>query len=185
MQEDKIELWTIHPKGFSITEGCVDHAKSRYYQETPGVKEAYHELWDRLSIESGQVVWCWCCTHENDIPPITGVKKIKWELCVPVSEVLQFIDDIVWNRILGIKCCVRSDMKYKWRKEALAKYPHNSVDSKAYEKQCCENFWKRKPESGSWWNELFVDDPGEAVSALVKHPVPTQWVLSKCNHWLQ
>ena len=182
MQEDKIELWTIHPEGFSITEGCVDHAKSRYYQETPCVKEAYHELWDRLSIESGQVVWCY--TRENDIL-ITGVKIIKWKLCVPVSEVLRFIDGIVWNRILGIKCFVRSDMKYKWRKEAISKYRNNSVDSKAYEKQCCENFWKREPESGSWWNELFVDDQGEAVSALVKHPVPTQWVLSKCNHWLQ
>ena len=68
---EETNLWTIHPKDFLITEGYVDHAKSQYYQES-GVKQAYHKLWDYLSIQSGQVVWCY--TYEYNIAK-TGIKK--------------------------------------------------------------------------------------------------------------
>jgi hypothetical protein len=176
MRKDKIQLWTVHPHDFSIIEGRVEHSRSTYYLNTPGVKKAYHELWHLLHIQDGQVIWCYTV---EDYIAVTGEERIKWELCVPSSAVIRFIDDIVWNRILGIECNVRSDMRRKWRKEALAKYPNNSIASKTYEKQCLKNFWQQKPKSGSWWHELFVDDPEEAVSALIKHPVPIEWVAQK------
>jgi hypothetical protein len=176
MLGSQIQLWTIHRPEFSIIEGCIDHSKSEYYQSTPGVRSAYAELWQRLKLRDGQVLWCY--TQDVGIP-VTSTEKIKWELCVPGSEVITFIDDIVWNRILGIKCRVRSDLFWQWRKESQSKYPYDPEAARAYEKDCFNNFWNEEPKSGSWWDELFVGDPGEYVSALIKHPVPTQWVSKR------
>jgi hypothetical protein len=175
MHEDHLRLWTVHSPSFSLTEGCVDHSKSEYYnnRNTPGVKDAYHELWHRLQIPEGQVVWCY--TNEDDIAK-TGVEKVKWELYVPGPEIIRFIDDLVWNRILGIKCSVRGDIRRQWRREALKKFPNDPEASEVYEKRCFENFWSQEPKSGNWWNELFTENVGSGVSALIGHPIPIKWI---------
>lgn len=171
-----MNLWTVHPPEFLITEGYVDHSQSEYYKNTPGVKEAYQELWDHLDAHDGQLVWCY--THEEDIR-ITGVEKTKWTLSVPEPSVLRLIDDLVWNRILGIECNVRSDMRRQWREEALEKYPDDARASRAHEQECLEAFWRQEPKGSGWWDELFADQPGECVSALVGHPVPVEWVVER------
>lgn len=171
-----VNLWTIHPPDFLLTVGRVDHSKSEYYRNTPGVREAYPKLWDRLNVHDGQLVWC--DTHEEDIPA-TGIEKTKSTLCVPGPSVLCLMDDLVWNRILGKTCAVRSDMICSWRKEALKKHPSDPKASRAYEQQCFEAYWNQQPKGSSWWDELFVNSPGEAVSAIITHPVPCEWVVQK------
>ncbi len=191
MPEKRINLWTIHSDDFSISEGCVDHSKSIYYKKTKGVKDAYPELWKRLSkevsnkekskaIEEGQIIWCF--TSKDEICR-TGIRKIKWDLFVPESEVT-FMDSLVWNRILGIRCGVGSEMSNKWKDGGLEKYPYDIKKARYYEKKCCDKFWSQKPASGSWWDELFVDDKQENAScALISHPVPDSWILEKCE-WM-
>ena len=167
----------VHPPGFSLTEGCVDHSKSEYYRNTDGVKEAYHELWRRLQIPDGQVVWCY--TNDGGIEK-TSVKKVKWELYDPDLKIIRFIDDLVWNRILGIKCGVRNGMGggigRQWHEDALKKFLNDPEASEAYERTCFENFWSQESKSGNWWNELFTENAGIGVSALIRHPVPCKWI---------
>jgi len=184
-----INLWTIHSEDFLISEGRVDHSKSIYCKEIKGVKDAYPELWKCLSkkvsnkekakaIEEGQIIWCF--TSKDEICR-TGTRKIKWDLSVPESEVI-FVNSFVWNRILGIRCGVGNEMRLNWQKEGIEKHPYNAKKAHDYEKECYDKFWSRKPASGSWWDELFVDDKQEnAGHALISHPVPDSWILGKCE----
>ncbi len=176
MREYQLRLWTVHPvhpPGFSLAEGRVDHSKSKYYRKTDGVKGAYHELWRRLQIPDGQVVWCY--TDKDDIAK-TGVEQVKWDLYVPVPKIIRFIDDLVWNRILGRKCPVRHGTRRQWHEDALEKFPNDPKASKAYEARCFDGFWSQEPKSGNWWNELFAENAGNRVSALIRHPVPSKWI---------
>jgi hypothetical protein len=172
-----INLWTLHTPDFSIKEGRVDHSRSKYYRDTPGVKEAYPELWRRINIPDGQIIWCYLDKTEI---PITGTEKVLWEICLPESEVIQFVDDMVWNRILERKCAPPQGLRNQWRDESQKEYPNNTEAAKNYEKKCQDDYWNQKPKSNSWWDELFVET-GEStsVSALIRHPVRKDWLKSK------
>ncbi len=180
MHKDKLRLWTVQSPCFSLTERCVDHSKSKYYRNTPGVKDAYPELWCRLQIPDGQVVWC--CTDERDVVRTTE-KMIEWELYVPGQEIICFIDDLVWNRILGSKCAVRREMYDQWHKEASEKFPNDLEASEAYKTKCYEDFWRQEPKSGNWWDELFTESAGNRVSALIRHPIPCKEWIHKRTCW--
>ncbi len=171
-----INLWTLHTPDFSLTEGRVDHCKSEYYQNTAGVKQAYPELWRRINIPDGQIIWCYL--DKTEIPK-TGVKKILWELRLPESEV-KFVDDMVWNRILGIKCGPPQGLRNQWKEESLKKYPNNIAAAKNYEKRCQDDYWNQKPKSNSWWDELFVKrGESTSMSALIRHPTRKDWLKPK------
>jgi len=170
MCDEMITLWTVHSPDFDIRAGKVDHSKSEYYLNTPGVKEVYHELWRRLNTPKGQIIWCY--TEYSDIAK-TGIKKVMWELQIPLENVVCFIDDLVWNRILGIRCNVGRTLRRKWQNEAIEKCPS---DSHFYFKKCEEDFWNRKPKTGSWWDELFIQDTGENASAIICHSIPEKFI---------
>ncbi len=167
------KLWTLHTSDFSLTKGRVDHNKSVYYRETPGVKKAYPELWRRQQILDGQVVWCY--TDESKIAK-HGIGKVKWELCVPDSEIICFIDDLVWNRILEIECAAPYELRRKWRSEALEKFPDDLTAANTYEESCRRSFWDQEPKNGCWWDELFTKNTGNGATALVRHPIPSEWI---------
>ena len=168
-----MDLWTLHTPGFNLTSGKVDHSKSEYYRTVPGVKEAYAELWQRLKTPGGQILWC--DTDNTDIAK-TGTEMIMWELEVLHDNIICLLDGLVWNRILGIQCRVGNTMLRQWKREAIEKCPENSH---AYVDQCEKDFWARKPKTGSWWDELLVDKPGECIDAIIQHPVPDSFVKDK------
>jgi len=170
MCDEIITLWTIHSLDYDLTSGRVDHSKSEYYLSVSGVKEAYHELWRRLNIPEGQIIWCYT---KNDEMTKTGEEKIMWKLQVPREKVICCIDSIVWNRILGKKCRVGNTLLRQWKKEAIKKYPE---DPHSYVDRCFEDFWDQKPNTGSWWDELFVQNTGECIDAIIHHPVPDKFV---------
>lgn len=185
MPNRDINLWTLHTPDFSLTEGRVDHSKSEYYQNTTGVKQAYPELWRRINIPEGQIIWCYL--DKTEIAK-TGIEKILWEICLPEtevirlpeSEVVQFVDDMVWNRILEIKCEPPQGLCNQWKDESLKKYPNNIAAAKNYEKRCQDDYWNQKPKSNSWWDELFVKIGGStSISALIRHPVRKDWIKNK------
>ncbi len=173
MFEEKISLWTIHSPDFDLSSGLVDHSKSEYYLTVPGVRQAYHELWRRLNTPKGQIIWCYT---ENDNITKSGTEKILWELQIPHKKVLCFLDSLIWNRILGIRCGVGNTLRRKWMKEANEKCPD---DSHSYFEKCVEDFWGQKPKTGSWWDELFVQRTGECVDAIIHHPVPEYFIKKR------
>jgi hypothetical protein len=178
MPNGYINLWTIHSPNFSITDGRVDHSKSEYYQNTQGVKQAYPKLWQRINIVDGQILWCF--PDKNDIRK-TGEKMVLWELYLPRSEVIQFVDDMVWNRILGIECDVPMSLRCQWCDKSLKKFPNNQKTAKEYEHKCYQEYWMQKPKAGSWWDELFVSSISGSISTsvLIRHPVQSAWVKDK------
>ena len=173
MCDEIVTLWTIHSPDFDLTSGRVDHSKSKYYLSVSGAKEAYHELWRRLNTPEGQIIWCY--TVGDDIAK-TGLERIKWELQMPRKKVICFLDSLVWNRILGIKCRVGNNMRRQWIRKAINKFPYDSDARDAYVDQCYEDFWNQQPKTGSWWDELFVQNAGECVDAIIHHPVPDNFV---------
>ncbi|MCD4832118.1 MAG: hypothetical protein K8R02_10015 [Anaerohalosphaeraceae bacterium] len=168
---DQIKLYTIHSQDFSLTDRPVDHNKSRYYRETAGVPEAYHKLWHKLGIIDGQIVWCHTC-EDNIVRE--GDSIVKYELCVPKSKIICFIDDIVWNRILGIG----GIFSEKMRNECFQEWKNNpsGLNLRDYQKKYEENFWKQEPKSGDWWDELFVSEVAGSM-AIIEHPIPCEWIM--------
>ena len=170
MCEEIVDLWTIHSPDFDLTAGKVDHSKSKYYLSVSGVKEAYHELWRRLNTPEGQIIWCY--TERDDIVR-TGEEKIRYEMKIPHENVICFLDSLVWNRILGIKCGVGNKMRRQWKEEGIEKCPN---DYHSYIEKRYEEFWNQKPKTGSWWDELFVQNIGECIDAIIHHPVHENFV---------
>ncbi len=170
-----MRLWSIHTPDFSLTAGKVDHSKSNYYDSVPKLRESYHKLWNLIQIPDGQIIWCYT---QNDRLEKKKDEKILWPLDVPEDGIICFVDDLVWNRLLGIECAVGKGKHRQWDAEALRKFAGQSDAMREYQEQCRKDFWAQKPKSGDWWDELFVEEPGECISAIIRHPVPVEWVDS-------
>ena len=171
-----MRLWSIHAPGFSLTAGKVEHSKSEYYyDDNSKLRESYHKLWERIQIPDGQIIWCY--TQKDGIPK-TGVEMRLWKLEVPNDDIIRFVDDLVWNRTFDNECGVGTQMRRQWRIEAIALFPNQLVAREEYQEQCRKDFWAQKSKSGDWWDELFVEEPGECISAIIRHPVPIEWVDS-------
>lgn len=170
-----MKLWTIHDTyDFKLSEGHVDHSKSDYYNNTLGVKEAYHKLWTLIKVPDGQIIWCY--TRKEDIIK-TGSPTIMWSLEVPEYSVITYIDDIMWNRILGIQCCLTPSYKCNIRAEAENKFPNDPCKQRILEKELEKEFWENKPPAEELWGKLLLDNAVDSLSALIKHPIPDDWII--------
>lgn len=177
-----MKLWAIHNKNddtndFKLSEGRVDHSKSDYYNDkhgvTPGVKEAYHRLWSLIKVPDGQIIWC--CTREKDFVK-TSTPKIKWTLDVPECSIITYIDYIVWNRILDIRVPLPTSYKRDIKAKAGAN-PNDGPKRYALEKKLEKEFWENKPPVEELWEKLLIDKAGDCSNALIKHPIPTNWII--------
>jgi len=130
----------------------VDHLQSKFFQNTSGCKEAYQRLWHEIGQLDGQVIWC--STTKEGIPR-TGILKMLWCLDVAESTIICRIDDVAWNKILGVPSIA---------------LPRHLKDK-----------WNRHPLDGDWWNELisYETQVGHLWSALIRHPVSPTEVLKK------
>jgi hypothetical protein len=170
-----MKLWTIHDTyDFKLSKGHVDHSKSDYYNNTPGVKEAYYKLWPLIQVPDGQIIWCY--TRKEDIRK-TGTPKIKYTLKVPEDSVITYIDDIMWNYILGIRVNLTQSYKRKIRAEAGNKFPNNPCKRKTFEKELENKFWENKPPARELWEKLRLDKAVDGSPALIKHPIPYDWII--------
>ncbi len=169
-----MKLWTWHRPDFSLLHGCVDHRRSEYWQTVPGVPAAYDELACRL--ETDQVVWCYTIPNQRIVLP--HHTEVEWILEVPCEAILKFVDGIVWNRILGIRCALPNAMRYAWKDQALRRYPYDVRRRHSAEEELEELFWAQPPQNGSWWDNLLVEGRSEeCIRALVPHPCRLEWVL--------
>lgn len=172
--DDTMKLWTWHTPDFFLLKGRVDHNRSEYYQTVEGVPDAYSKLFELIG--TSQFVWCYTVPDQRIVLPChTQVERI---LDVPRESILRFVDGIVWNRILGIRCELPSEIWHTWRDEALHRFPEDRAARKRFRDEQEEVFWAQQPPGESWWDTLFTPNgPGENVSALVRHPVPKAWVV--------
>lgn len=172
-----MELWTIHDTDdFKLSEGHVDHSKSDYYNNTPGVKEACHKLWPLIKVPDGQIIWCY--TRKEDIPR-TGTPKIMWSLAVPEDSVITYIDDIMWNCILEIRVNLTQSYRRPIRAKAGNKFPNDPYKRKNLEKELENKFWENKPPAEELWEKLLLDKAVDGSPALIKHPIPDDWIIKR------
>ncbi len=170
-----MRLWTIHKRnGFSLSEGSVDHSKSDYYRKTRGIKEAYQQLWPHIGVPNGQVIWCY--TQEGDIPR-TNTLKTKWSLQVPENGVIKYVDDIMWNCILGIRVHMTPCYRRVLRAIAGIQFPYNGHKRRAFEKELEKEFWQKKHAPAELWDKLLLDEAIPGSSALIRHPIPREWII--------
>ncbi len=170
-----MKLWTIHDTyDFKLSEGHVDHSKSDYYNNTLGVKEAYPQLWSLIGIPDGQIIWCY--TRKEDIC-ITSEPIIMYTLEVPEDSVITYIDDIMWNCILGKRPRLTLSYRRPIEAEAGKKFPKDPYKRRNLEKELVNEFWENKPPAGELWEKLRLDKAVDSSSALIKHPIPDDWII--------
>jgi len=172
---DSVRLWTSQPAGFSIVTGTLDPKRSRYNCDTvPNYLVRRGELAHRLGTD--RFLWCSTVRPVRYVQPVDP--EVEWELEVPTAQILKFMDDIVWNRILGLTCDVPERRK-AWKKNAWDRF-HDDAD--AYDRYMAEQreaFWNQAPPGGSWWNALFVEPQvGETITALIPFPVHKEWIIA-------
>ncbi len=177
-----MRLWTWQTRDFDLTntKEKVDHTKSKYYGTGNGIPEAYEELHRRLGRD--QLIWCYLHREDHSETPITCEIEREWELEAPEDEDhVLFIDDLVWNKILGGPCAFPTHLQSWLYDEALKKNPRDSCQQKQFEQQIEDELWEPEP-SEVLWDKLILATLSEAVvpgwaSALVRHPIPCTWVI--------
>lgn len=170
-----MRLWTWHKQDFSLIKGKVYHVKSDYHKTVQDIVAAYRKLHHRIGTD--QVIWCFL--RREDHVEIAGAPEIEWELEVPDNCILCFVDNIVWNKILCIRCTVPSAIRHQWFAEALRREPGDIDKRHQIEQQLKDEFWKQEsPEV--LWDKLILSKPSEATvsaCAVLRHPVPREWVV--------
>lgn len=170
-----MRLWTWHSPNFSLINGSVDWNKSEYYQQDAGLRAAYLELRCRLSTD--QLIWCYT-NREDRLAHDDG--RVEWTLDVPKESIIAFVDNYVWNRLLGkTRVTVSDHIRLKWKNEALSTYPHLPKKRHEFVEQKYVEFWSRPAPTEGWWQSLFVEPArienlkveSLGVCALVRHPV--------------
>ena len=177
----KLKLWTIHDTNddtndFKLSEGRVDHSKSYYYNKTRDIKKAYHQLWPLIKVPDGQIIWCY--TREKDCAK-TSTPKIRWALKVPECSIITYIDEIMWNCILDIRVSLNSSYKRDIKAKANDEFPNDGNKRYALEKKLEKEFWENKPPVEELWEKLLLDKAVDGSQALIKHPIPDDWIIEK------
>jgi len=147
---------------------------SPYAETVPGILEAYQRVWERVGTDP--IIWCWTKTegHLN-----VNSNEVRWELDVPNTDILALVDDYVWNRILKINCHPPRRLYYEWREKSLELFPHDASARERFLDDQHRLYFAEEPPTGDWWNHVFVDcTDGDSTSAIIRHPVKPEWVLS-------
>lgn len=169
-----MKLWTWQTPDFRLFDGRVDHNRSYYYQTVEGVPSAYKKLAELIG--TNQLIWCYTVPDQRIVLPChTEVELI---LDVPRESILAFVDEVVWNRILGIRCELPSGVWRPWRDDGRRSFPGNVAAQNHHEAKQRGAYWTQPPPGENWWDSLFAGDRAEeCVSALVPHPVAKEWVV--------
>lgn len=172
-----MKLWTIHnTEDFSLCSGHVDHSKSDYYNNKRGVKEAYQKLWPLIKVPDGQIIWCYTCKEDTKTP----TPKIQWSLEVPRGSIITYIDDIMWNCILGIKVKLTPRYMRNIRAAACSRFPYDGQKRRSYEEELENDFWNNVPSQQELWSKLLIDEAIDGSPVILKHPIREEWITDKC-----
>lgn len=164
-----MKLWTEHTPGFSITSGEVDWSRSEYYNETTGIKEAYHRLAEWL--QTRQYIWCYVIEPKRCLDG-----REMWPLDVPQDNFFKIVDSYVWNKVIGNDKEVGPPIRliHTWKAEACRELVNVNDYLTA---KTLEYHSQGEPPEG-WRDVLFVEDinPLDERTVLLRHPVSEQFV---------
>ena len=162
----KVLLWSWQTRGFSITEGIVDHSLSEFNQTHYGYRKSCKELVERLG--TNQFIWCYTQDEE------TWKNRVKWELEVPKNRVL-FICSITWHWILNRNAeqsigCIPPEKLFNLALQFNPGLSRNEFQNRFHDA------WRNKTTE-ELWDALFVDKVyGTCTHALLRYPVQERWV---------
>jgi hypothetical protein len=165
-----MRLWTFQSNDFSLTSGEIDVTRSPYYESVPNLVQAYDGLAKWLGLPKYEVVWC----HVRDDFTLEHWEGYKlWELEVSDDQILAIVDSFIWCRIID-KPSIPSSLRAQWRRDA----PHDHTRGNYLDRKSTE-YYAQSPPAGGWWSQLSSDVSAEAPSALLKHPIPEDWIINK------
>ena len=100
---------------------------------------------------------------------------------VPNSEILSFIHNFNWNRLIGREstCSLPEDIRSEFKHEALRLFPSNDTQRDDHFCKLEKEFRTKIPSSGTWWDHLIFNKIiNENFSAIIKHPISTSWIIN-------
>jgi hypothetical protein len=167
---DSVRLWTLQGPDHLLCSGRIDHARSRYKDQH--ITAASRKL--LAILDEDQIIWCY--TQCPRIPK-TSIQWVRWELSVPLSAILRFIDGYMWNRLSKQTSGV--PVPARFRSQWMQNVPADTQNSDACEAEMKEEFWKQPESEDERWKGLFVpsSDGREGVDALLRHPIDPRWVI--------
>ncbi len=174
-----MRLWTLQGKGFYIESIPVDHTKSDYYNDVenlPCVQVAYHRL--SIDLKTDKFLWCFPSKnfhHESE--------KVLYELEVPEEDILAYICECVWHKII-------SDCSTFYNRDCQSHWPEHS---KEYIKQQNKKCFSKESED-QMWDRLYWPRPtiipcpagirmqpqqkNRMCSVLIKSPIEKGWKIN-------
>ena len=175
-----MRLWTFQGKGFDIESIPVDHTKSDYYnnvEDLPNVQVAYQRLFRDLKTDK----FLWCSPLKRFS---RESEKVLYELEVPEEEILAYICECVWHKI--ITDCGKfpnRDCQIRWRRQKRGKEYEEQQTKKCYSKESEDQLWDRllwpQPTKTPCpaGIKLQPQQKNEMCSALIKSPIEKGWII--------
>lgn len=159
-------LWSWQTRGFSLTEGSVDHRLSEFDKTHDGYRNSCKQLLELLGTDQ----FIWCDTEDAR----TWNHRVKWELEVPKGHVV-LICSIAWHWIMARNAedsvgCVPPEKFFN-----LARKLDPCLSRDEFQQRFHDG-WKSKTTE-ELWAALFVNTVQSACThALVPYTVKAEWV---------
>jgi hypothetical protein len=100
-----MKLWTYHPSDFPVDEAkYVDWTRGYWWNQNddPHLRERYRVVLPEFQKLVGEKQFIWCCTTAvNNLNTMNfSADCIEWEIVVPLTSVLRFYDNEIWEGIV-------------------------------------------------------------------------------------
>lgn len=168
-KDSVVPLWTWQGIGFDITAGQISHEHYSAHYKIAGISAAYERLWERVHTRA--IVWC--CTVDGTYINAMADRK-QWCLAVPVSQILCYIDEHVWDRIHKGSTSLTDAERTEFYDRG---FRNNPRDPEAL----CDQETRRLNQPASveqLWERLFVGRRADScTSALLRHPIDRAFVV--------
>lgn len=153
-----------------MTSGRINPLKSEYWSIAK-IRTAYLKLYAR--VESKDFIWCY--TVPNEYILFDHETKVQWYLDVPSDSIMYFVNDVVWNRIIGEKTRPPEEILTSFRREADERFARDPIRRHRLVAELIEQFWT---PNGREWQDLLSSEPTQSkwVSALVPYPIAKKWL---------
>jgi hypothetical protein len=166
-------LHTYHPEGFDIVSESSDLQKSEHYTDFgTGLKGAYDFLFKKINCKS--VIWCY--PHYYFPSYGHGYSYRRWELDVPESEVIAYLNRNVWDSIIAGIYHVPNATYMRWHEA------HRTIeDTIKYDEYIEAKEKEFQEKHGPNWNEkiLFRKKLSRNcnIEILIPSPIKKEWVI--------